>query len=250
MTELVILHGDSAVTTTFAIAEGTNTQHKNVLELVRRYTNDLNEFGLVAFQTRARLEGRHGGGNTEYALLNEQQATLLMTYMKNTPIVREFKKRLVKAFYELAHRSIGAFTLPDFSNPAEAARAWAKEYDAKQIAQAQVAEMTPKALFHAHVAGAHGEHTFDEAAKIFRTGPRKFINELRNFGLLKPSSPPLPYQEYLNKGWFRVIEKPVDLGGFKKLNYQTVLTGKGMTNIGLLIRATALPGGQAVKDAA
>jgi phage antirepressor YoqD-like protein len=38
---------------------------------------------------------------TEYTLLNEQQATLLITYMKNTEIVRKFKMRLVKAFYAL-----------------------------------------------------------------------------------------------------------------------------------------------------
>ncbi|MNJ28095.1 hypothetical protein D3C77_226210 [compost metagenome] len=34
--------------------------------------------------------------------MNEQQATLLLTYMRNTAIVREFKKRLVKEFWRLA----------------------------------------------------------------------------------------------------------------------------------------------------
>ncbi|MCP1639667.1 hypothetical protein J2T50_001376, partial [Streptococcus gallinaceus] len=33
--------------------------------------------------------------------LNEQQATLLVTYLGNTEPVREFKKNLVKAFFEL-----------------------------------------------------------------------------------------------------------------------------------------------------
>lgn len=33
--------------------------------------------------------------------LNEQQATLLITYLKNTEPVRRFKMNLVKAFFEM-----------------------------------------------------------------------------------------------------------------------------------------------------
>lgn len=99
--ELVFVSNDSPVTSSLLIAEGTENQHKNVLELIRNNIDDLEEFGLVAFQTRARLEGQHGGGNMEYALLNEQQATLLITYMRNSPTVRSFKKALVKAFFEM-----------------------------------------------------------------------------------------------------------------------------------------------------
>ena len=39
------------------IAEGVGNQHKSVIELVRKYQSDLEEFGMVAFQTRARLQG-------------------------------------------------------------------------------------------------------------------------------------------------------------------------------------------------
>lgn len=95
--EMVTLFDGSAVTTTLVLAEGTANQHKNVIGMVRKYSDDLEEFGTLAFQTR-----KSGGLPTEFAYLNEPQATLLMTYMKNTPIIREFKKRLVGAFYELA----------------------------------------------------------------------------------------------------------------------------------------------------
>ena len=99
MNNLVIIQNNATLTSSEIIAEGVGNQHKNVIELVRKYQADLEEFGMVAFETRARLQGQHGGGDTEYALLNEQQATLLLTYMQNTSIVREFKKALVKAFY-------------------------------------------------------------------------------------------------------------------------------------------------------
>ena len=107
MHDLVTIQNGQLVTTTLAIAEGTDTQHKNVLELVRKYQQDMEEFGLLAFQTRPRQEGQHGGGDTEFAILNEQQSTLLLTYMRNSEIVRTFKKRLVRQFYEMAQQLRG-----------------------------------------------------------------------------------------------------------------------------------------------
>ena len=88
-------------TTTLQIALGLGIQHKSVIQLVRSYKSDFSEFGLVTFEMgnseyRQSTRGRY----TEYATLNEQQATLLLTYMRNSPKVREFKKALVKAFFE------------------------------------------------------------------------------------------------------------------------------------------------------
>lgn len=88
------------VTTSLAIAEGTNNNHKSVMELVRAYLLDLSEFGGVAFET-APFETAGGTQQREIAILNEQQATLLITYMRNTDVVRSFKKRLVRDFWAL-----------------------------------------------------------------------------------------------------------------------------------------------------
>lgn len=117
---LVVVSDGIPLTSSFAIADGTANQHKNVIELVRTYQLDLEEFGPLAFETRKGKALPQGGfaKATEVALLNEQQATLIMTYMKNTAIVREFKKRLVKAFYELAQNRISP--LQHFSVPVEA----------------------------------------------------------------------------------------------------------------------------------
>ena len=96
--ELVQVEAGVPLTTTLHIAEWTGVKHKNVLEIVRKYAKQLQMFGLVAFQTRARLQGQHGGSDVEYALLNEGQATLLITFMRNTDKVIDFKVALVKAF--------------------------------------------------------------------------------------------------------------------------------------------------------
>ena len=107
MTIVIIKDGD-AVTTTLAIAEGTQNDHASVIKLVRTYQADLEEFGLLDFKSEST-----GGRPTEYAFLNEPQSTLLLTFMRNTDIVRAFKKKLVREFWEMVQqRSQSAPALP------------------------------------------------------------------------------------------------------------------------------------------
>lgn len=47
------------------------------------------------------IKGSLGGRPRKIYHLNEQQATLLVTYLDNTKPVREFKKNLVSAFFEM-----------------------------------------------------------------------------------------------------------------------------------------------------
>jgi phage regulator Rha-like protein len=62
---------------------------------------DFEEFGLVRFEIAPRPVGQHGGGDVTVAILNEDQATLAMTYLRNNDVVRDFKKRLVREFSAL-----------------------------------------------------------------------------------------------------------------------------------------------------
>lgn len=102
MPEIVFARNGQALTTSAIIAEGVNVQHKNILAILRDYRADFEEFGIFAFETRKLNEGR--GRPETFALLNEQQATLLVTYCKNTEVVRKFKVALVKAFFEMHER--------------------------------------------------------------------------------------------------------------------------------------------------
>ena len=101
MTELVFPADDGTpVTTSLVIAENTGVQHKSLVQLIRSYIDDLNDVGRVAFETRP-FETAGGTQRREVAQLDEPASALLMTYLKNTEIVRDFKKRLVRGFYEL-----------------------------------------------------------------------------------------------------------------------------------------------------
>ncbi|MCG7872400.1 MAG: Rha family transcriptional regulator [Candidatus Thiodiazotropha lotti] len=77
--------------------------HAAIIKLVRKYPNELKEFGPLGFEIRKGAPLPQGGfaKATEYAILNEPQATLLFTFMRNNRIVKAFKVRLIKEFYRM-----------------------------------------------------------------------------------------------------------------------------------------------------
>jgi phage regulator Rha-like protein len=132
MSDLVLLHHNEPMTTSLAIAACTENEHGSVILLVRKFLNELEEFGEINFQTakpgnsRFEIANRvfeiencrsEKGRQTEFAFLNEQQSTLLVTFMRNSPVVIEFKKALVRAFFAMRdslQRIQGNATSPQF----------------------------------------------------------------------------------------------------------------------------------------
>ena len=100
-TQLVFLaNQEKPVTTSLIISNVLKLQHKNVLELTRKYLEQLTIFGRVAFETQP-FSTAGGNQSREIAYLNEHQATLLISMMRNTEKVIAFKVALVNAFYEM-----------------------------------------------------------------------------------------------------------------------------------------------------
>lgn len=95
-------------TTSEIIAEGATVQRRAIDRLILAHKADFEEFGVLRFEISKPLAGSKGGRPETIYQLNEQQATLLRTYLKNTETVRAFKKELVRQFYamrdELARR--------------------------------------------------------------------------------------------------------------------------------------------------
>lgn len=87
-------------TTADKVAEYVELPHKTVNELIRRHKKDLELFGTLQFEMEA-CPHRTGASVRKMYHLNEQQATLFITYLQNTPKVRQFKKALVKGFFSM-----------------------------------------------------------------------------------------------------------------------------------------------------
>ena len=76
------------------LAEHLGNKHKSLFELVKSYKADFEVLGKVPFQTEALLSGQ----SEKFALLNEDQAYLLLTYARNSAKVRALKLKMVTAF--------------------------------------------------------------------------------------------------------------------------------------------------------
>ena len=96
--ELVYMEGKKEPYTTSAIiAECAGVKHHAIQEHIRKQIGRLEQFGKVSFKMRPLQSGQQA---KDY-ILNEQQATLLVTFLKNTEQVANFKTNLVKAFFEM-----------------------------------------------------------------------------------------------------------------------------------------------------
>ncbi|WP_394779077.1 phage antirepressor KilAC domain-containing protein [Undibacterium sp.] len=238
MKSIVILHAGKAVTTSLAIAGGTENEHASVILLVRKYLADLEEFGGVRFEI-APFETVGGTQTREVAILNEQQSTLLLTYMRNSEIVRQFKKALVKAFFELSQAATPVDPMQVLNDPA-AMRGLLLGYTEKVIQlQDAVNSLAPKADALDRLATADGSFCIRDAAKTLQLQEKAFkqlLSELRWIYRRPMGSGWLAYSDKLQMG---LMEHKVSSGekgdGSEWIDTQARVTPKGMSRLAEII---------------
>lgn len=99
MKQLVFLRSakDDPYTTSKIVSEMTGISHKRVKEAIRRNQEKIETFGLlVAYASEST-----GGRPEEFFILNEQQATFVMTLLKNNEKTVAFKLELVRQFFAM-----------------------------------------------------------------------------------------------------------------------------------------------------
>lgn len=102
------------------------------------------------------------------------------SYVVVAQLSPEFTGALVDRWQELENQVSASSpvtpALPNFTNPADAAIAWAAEYKAKELAQAQVSELQPKAEALDKISHSQGSLGVREAAKALGMGQNAFVD--------------------------------------------------------------------------
>lgn len=93
MNDLVYSLNGGLVTDQNKISTISKVDINSIQRLIRNYKQDLEFFGELGFELQ-----KIAKTNKKIYFLNEQQATLLLTYMKNSESVRNAKKVLVFVF--------------------------------------------------------------------------------------------------------------------------------------------------------
>lgn len=137
----------------------------------------------------------------------------------------QFTARLVDRWQELEQKS--TLALPDFTNPAEAARAWAAQFEAREALESKVVADAPKVAFAEAVRKVDGACHIGKLAKALGFGQNKFFKRLRADGILLDNN--LPYQKYIDRDYFTVIEQQpyTDSKGKTHATFTTMVTGAG-----------------------
>ena len=222
MNNIVSITNGRPAISSFLIAEGVGKTHKSILQLIRVNLNDFEEFGRVAFEMRP-FETTGGTQIREVAILNEHHATLLMTFMRNIGVVKEFKKRLVKEFYVMASKQAP-------QSFAEALRLAANQAEEIEHQRQRLDEAKPKVEFHDQVVKSCETITVAEAAKILGTGRARLFSMMRQAQWVTRKNE--PYQAKIEQAYL-----DVKLGTFQHPDHglqksiTTLVTGKGLAKL-------------------
>jgi phage antirepressor YoqD-like protein len=133
MTLLNIPQSNELTMSSREIAMLLGKSHSNIKISAER----LAEKGTIALQGS---HFEHRGNTYNEWLLNKRDSLILVA--QNCP---EFTAAIVDRWQELESKN--SINLPDFSNPAEAARAWAEQFELNEIKQRELELAAPKVAF-------------------------------------------------------------------------------------------------------
>lgn len=151
----------------------------------------------------------------------------------------EFTARLVDRWQELEAK-VATFTLPNFADPVEAARAWADEVEQRRIAkqevialQSKVEETKPVVEAYGRIALADGSLNMTETAKTLQVRPidlRRWLLANRWIYRRNGSKNWLGYQDRVQSG---LVEHKINTyekdDGSQGISEQVRITPKGIT---------------------
>jgi anti-repressor protein len=161
----------------------------------------------------------------DYALtIDCAKQVAMMSRCEKGRIAREY----FIAMEKIAQQSM--IQLPDFNNPAIAARAWADQYERRELAESKVKELSPKAEVFDRISNTDNLLTMNEAAKSLGISRPKLFAVLRGRNVLMANN--LPYQLFIDKKLFKVKDKVIQMGDKSMVYPQTFVTGKGVAWIG------------------
>lgn len=162
----------------------------------------------------------HGNQVATYDLTLDQ---CMLVGMRESKSVRRSVLAKLKSFE--TPRVIAV--LPDFTNPAVAARAWADEVEQKQVAQQALAIAAPKAEFVDKYVESTGLKGFRQTAKLLRANEARFREFLIDKKIMyRMGGEWQAYQQHIDAGRFEVKTDTAENG--HAFN-QTKFTPKGVT---------------------
>lgn len=206
------------------IAELTGKRHSDVLESIRKV---LNEVDIDSAEFSAQYKDSTGRALPCFNLPRRECDLIIAGYSA------KYRLAIIDRWQELENSQAAKFSLPDFTNPAEAAIAWAEQYKAKEAALLEVKRQSETIKTKDELICASNEASikagemlireFVKAVDIVDLGEKQFYQWMRGQGIIMESRE--PYQAYVKRGFFTWKPTAVEHGG--KYRYTLRVTPRG-----------------------
>lgn len=177
----------------------------------------------------------HTPGGMQEMLIIDESGFYRLVLKSRSPHAEDFQTWVTEEVLPTI-RKTGMYAIPgaaqEYLDMSEEDRAIAYFQQRKQLR-----ELEPKGQAYDHFMAAKNAQTMAVVAKSLGTGRDRLFKFLRDRKILMANN--TPYQQYLERGYFKVIENSIPMGDQPVNKPQTLVTAKGMDWIGRLLRGTA-----------
>ncbi|NUU94797.1 hypothetical protein XO10_00480 [Marinitoga sp. 1135] len=161
-----------------------------------------------------------GGKQKEYYISLDMAKELCM--VENNELGRMFRKYFIEV--EKRYKKIQTPKLPQ--NYLEALKELVRVEEERQALEAENRQMKPKAEAFDELISTDGKYTMSEVAKLLNWGRNRLFKFLRMQGILRNNNE--PYQEYVDRGYFKLRTYTIKHTDFEEVKVQTLVTPKGL----------------------
>ncbi|MGG3846704.1 Rha family transcriptional regulator [Aeribacillus composti] len=242
MNQLVFIDNGRVLTDSLTVANVFEKDHRNVIRDIETQISKLNEageseWGVLNFEQTQYQHPQNKQFYKKYLLTEEAFTLVAMSYV--TPEAMKMKVRFIEEFkrmkQELQLRNQPSYMIED---PIKRAERWIEETKEKQALQQKLQIAAPKAEMYDVALSADNAQTMSIVAKTLGFGRNKLFSFLRDQGVLRHNNE--PYQEFIDRGYFRIRQVPISRSSGTQNKPQTLVTAKGMDYIAKLLKKHGL----------
>lgn len=230
--DLVEVRNNQVVVNSRDVAEHFSKRRDHVIRDIENLINkDVPKIGAMFQQVE--LPDSYGRKQKTYYMNRDGFSLLVMGFTGAEAI--GWKLKYIEAFNSMEKKLKNPLALPNFSNPAEAARAWADEFEKRKQAERLIEAQKPKVIFAEAVSTSKDGILVGMLAKLLhqngvKIGQNRLFQWLRDKGYLmkRGVDKNMPTQRSKELGLFNVKERVVgNPDGSIRLTRTPVVTGKG-----------------------
>lgn len=222
--------------TSLEVAELTGKQHSNVMRDIRNILEALEDSNQFNFELVKYTDAK-GESRPCYKLTKKDCLLLASGYDTN------LRAKIINRWEELELANMrNKVILPDFTNPIEAARAWADSEEKRMIEtkRADIAERHVEILTH-----TNKTYTASEVAKECGFRSANALNSwlVAQKVQYKVNNTWVPTADYANRAWFEIKQEELDNG---KIIYHRKITGLGRDAIVSMVKKELAENGKRI----